>query len=183
MIKRLVGIVVWICIAQLAIGQKYFSKTGRVTFSSKAPLENIESNNSNAFVVVDASTAAMEWGVLIKSFQFEKALMQEHFNENYLESHKFPKAIFKGMITNMQDINWKKDGTYTVHSKGDLTIHGVTKPFTATGQVVVKQGKISVSSSFAVTVADFNIEVPKVVRDNIAKTVDVKVSADLQAMN
>jgi polyisoprenoid-binding protein YceI len=125
----------------------------------------------------------MEWSVLVKGFQFEKALMQQHFNENYLESHLFPKAIFKGNVGNHQSVNLGKDGAYPLQVAGNLTIHGVTKPFTGTGQVSVKGGKISVSGMFDVIVADYNIEVPKVVRDNVARTVHVQVSADLQKLN
>lgn len=163
-------------------GQKYFSKVGHVVFSSDASLEKIEGKNTNGLIVLDAANGRLECSVLIKGFQFEKALMQDHFNENYMESHKFPKGVFKGTITNMQDINLKKDGTYTAMVKGDLTLHGVTKPFSPTGKVVVKGGKITATSSFELMVADFNIEIPKVVRDNIAEKVKVAIQADLLMM-
>ena len=167
----------------LAQGQKYYSKTGRIHFLSEAPLEKIESTNQNALVVLDITTGQMEWSVLIKGFQFQKSLMQVHFNENYMESHKYPKGIFKGTITNMADIHWKRDGSYPVQVKGELTLHGVTRPFTTSGNLVVKGGKMTATSKFEIIVADFNIEIPKVVRENIAKTVKVTVSADLQPMN
>ncbi len=163
-------------------GQKYFSKVGQVVFSSDASLEKIEGRNTNGLVVLDAATGRLECSVLIKGFQFEKALMQDHFNENYMESHKFPKGVFKGTIINMQDIHLKKDGTYTAIVKGDLTLHGITKPFSPTGKVVVKGGKITASSSFELMVADFNIEIPKVVRENIAEKVKVTIQADLMEM-
>lgn len=163
-------------------GQKYYSKVGQVVFTSDASLEKIEGKNTNGLVVLDAATGRLECSVLIKGFQFEKALMQDHFNENYMESHKFPKGVFKGTITNMQDIHLKKDGTYTVVVKGDLTLHGVTKPFSPTGKVIVKGGKITASSSFEIMVSDFNIEIPKVVRDNIAEKVKVTIQADLLVM-
>ena len=163
-------------------GQKYYSKVGQVVFTSDASLEKIEGKNTNGLVVLDAATGRLECSVLIKGFQFEKALMQDHFNENYMESHKFPKGVFKGTITNMQDIHLKKDGTYTVVVKGDLTLHGVTKPFSPTGKVIVKGGKITAASSFEIMVSDFNIEIPKVVRDNIAEKVKVTIQADLLVM-
>ena len=165
------------------IAQKYYSKVGQVIFTSDAPLEKIEGKNTNGLIVLDAANGRLECSVLIKGFQFEKALMQDHFNENYMESHKFPKGVFKGTITNMKDINLKKDGTYPVVVKGDITLHGVTKPFSPTGKVVVKGGKITASSLFEIVVADFNIEIPKVVRENIAEKVKVNIQADLLVMD
>jgi flagellar basal body P-ring protein FlgI len=169
--------------AQMLAGQKYFSKAGNIHFVSESPLEKIEATNSSALVVLDASTGQMEWSVLIKGFQFAKDLMQEHFNENYMESHKYPKGLFKGAITNMHEVNLKKDGTYPVQVKGDLTLHGVTKVLITSGKIFVKGGKISASSTFDIVVADYNIVVPKVVKENIARSVKTEVNAELQLMN
>lgn len=162
--------------------QKYFSKTGSIYFLSVAPMEKIESRNGNAYVIFDSGTGQMEWSVLIKGFKFEKALMQEHFNENYMESDQFPKGTFKGKIVNMSGVNCTKDGVYNVEVSGNLTLHGVTKPLTVPGKIIVKNGIVNASSTFELTVADYGIEVPKVVRENIAKTVKVTVNADLQRM-
>lgn len=180
--KNILLILIFASLSAGASAQKYYSKTGHISFLSKAPLETIEATNQNAYVVLDAATGKFEWSVLIKGFQFEKALMQEHFNENYLESNKYPKALFKGQIHNMQGIDLTKDGSYEVEAGGDMTIHGVTKPFRALGKVNVKGGKIHVTSAFDVAVADYNISIPGVVRDNIAKTVKVTVKADLQPL-
>lgn len=163
--------------------QQYYSKTARVVFVSQAPLEKIEASNSNAFLVFDAATGNIELSVLIKGFQFSKALMQDHFNENYMESHKYPKGIFKGRIQNGKDYNLQKDGDYTVSVSGTLTLHGVSKPMTTNGQITVKGGQIAVRSVFDLTVADYHIDIPKVVRDNIARTVNVRVNADLQPLH
>ena len=163
-------------------GQKYYSKVARISFSSDASLEKIEATNSNGLIVLDAATSRLECSVLIKGFQFSKALMQEHFNENYMESHLYPKGIFKGSITNIKDIAFTKDGAYTASIKGELTLHGVTKPILTSGKVNVKAGKISVVGSFDVLVADYNIKVPKVVQDNIAEKVRVTLNADLLLM-
>ncbi len=163
-------------------GQKYFTKVGRIHFISEAPLEKIEASNHNALIIFDAASGKMECSVLIKGFQFDKALMQDHFNENYMESHKYPKGIFKGSILNMNEIHLQKDGTYTANVKGELTLHGVTKPFITSGQIQVKSGKISASSTFDILVADFDIQIPKVVKENISKTVQIVISADLQRM-
>jgi hypothetical protein len=159
-------------------GQKYFTRDGKISFFSDTPLEKIEAHNSKATSVLDASNGNLEFAVLIKAFQFEKALMQEHFNENYMESSKFPKSSFKGKVTNIKDINLKKDGEYNATVKGQLTIHGVTKEVETTGKFVVAGGKISAKSTFNVAVADYNITIPAVVRDNIAKT--VKIAVDIK---
>jgi hypothetical protein len=192
MVRRIIKVMPFkmiLCLAALLMciansdAQKYFSKTGKIHFLSQAPLEKIEATNTSASVVIDAATGAMEWAVLIKGFQFEKALMQDHFNENYLESHKFPKALFKGTVTNWKDVNLSKDGEYTLQVSGQLTIHGVTKPYSGSGKLKIKSGALSLASSFDLTVADYQIEIPKVVSDNIARTVKVSVSADLQKLN
>ena len=163
--------------------QKYFTREGKVSFFSEAPLENIEAHNSKATSVMDASNGRMEFAVLIKAFQFEKALMQEHFNENYMESDKYPKATFKGNIMNFESIELDKDGEYTVTVQGDLTIHGETKSIESPGKIIVKDGHISADSTFDVTVADFKIEIPSIVRDNIAKTVTIKIAVDYEELN
>lgn len=179
--KNLIVIVLMLS-AQLAIGQKYFSKSAKISFHSDAPMEKIEATNGTASTVLDAATGNIEWAVLIQGFKFEKALMQDHFNENYMESGKYPKAKFKGKIDNISSVNFEKDGTYNVYVSGQMEIHGVTKPVSASGVITVKGGIISADSKFSVAVADYGIEIPKVVADNIAKTVDINVHADYQAM-
>jgi hypothetical protein len=182
--KRLYAIVLFLLSCWLSSsGQIYYSKTGKVSFISDAPLEKIEAHNNNSYVVFDTSTGNIEWSVLIKGFQFEKALMQDHFNENYMESQKFPKGLFKGTVQNMQDLDLKKDGVYHLNVKGELTLHGITKPLNPTGMVTVKNGTISAISDFEILVADYDIDIPKVVRDNVAKNVAVKVNVDLQKLN
>jgi len=181
---RHILIVAILGIAQLSIGQKFFSKTGKITFSSEASLEKIEATNTSASTVIDLGTGNMEWAVLIQGFQFEKSLMKEHFNENYMESTKYPKAVFKGKINNPSMINMAKDGTYEVTVSGQLEIHGVTKPVTTKGTINVKKGMIdSASSKMTVAIADYGIEIPKLVADNIAKTVDISIQADYQPLS
>lgn len=155
--------------------QKYFTRDGKISFSSAAPLENIEAVNNKVSSILNVETGEMEFAVLIKSFHFEKALMEEHFNENYMESTKYPKAIFKGKISNLSDVNFTANGSCRVSISGDMTIHGVTKPLETSGMINVSNGDIHATSDFDITVADYNIEIPKVVRDNIAKIVQVHV--------
>jgi len=162
--------------------QKYFTREGKISFFSDAPLEKIEAHNTSATSVFDAESGRVEFAVLIKGFQFEKALMQEHFNENYMESDKFPKALFKGRITNMDSLDLRTSGTYTAQVTGELTIHGVTRPLETTAQFTVKNGHISAFSSFEIAEADFDIEIPSIVRDKIARVVRVDVSVEYQEL-
>jgi hypothetical protein len=153
--------------------QKYFTRDGTIEFMSDASVEKIEAVNQKVASVLDCQSGQVEFAVLIKSFHFEKALMEEHFNENYLESNKYPKATFKGTITNMSEISFTVPGSYDAKVQGDLTIHGVTKPLTVIGMIKVSPGEIFAKSTFEITVADYDIEIPKLVRDNIAKIVQI----------
>lgn len=180
--RNLIVVAALLLSTQLVMGQKYFSKTGKISFYSDAPMEKIEAHNTTASTVLDVSTGNIEWAVLIQGFKFEKALMQEHFNENYMESTTYPKAKFKGKIDNLSSVNFKKDGDYNVSVSGQMEIHGVTKPVTANGVISVKGGNVSAKSKFSIAVADYGIEIPKVVAENIAKNVDIHVQADYQLM-
>lgn len=159
---------------------KFYTREVNITFLSKSPLEKIEANTNSGNSVVDMISGQVEVAVLIKSFNFEKALMQEHFNENYMESNKFPKAIFKGNILNYKDIHLHTEGNYTAKLKGNLTIHGVTKSLEIQAEFRVRDGKVFAESEFDLTVADYDISIPSVVRDNIAKIVKVKLKAEFQ---
>lgn len=167
---------------QVAFGQKYFSKTGKITFSSDTPMEKIEAQNASASTALDVPTGNIEWAVLIQGFKFEKALMQEHFNENYMESSTYPKAKFKGKIDNISAVNFSKDGVYEVTASGQLEIHGVTKPVTSTGVINVKNRVISAKSNFSVLLADYDIVIPKLVAENISKSVNITVDVTYQPM-
>src|SRR5688500_15365572 len=112
-------------------GQVLTTRTGHISFYSSAKLEDIEAHNYQVSSSLNTETGDMAYVVMIKSFQFKKALMQEHFNENYMESDKYPKSTFKGKITDLSKVNFNKDGTYNVKVQGDLFIHGVTKNVTA----------------------------------------------------
>ena len=108
--------------------------------------------------------------------------MQEHFNENYIESHKYPKADFKGQIVNSGDINFTKDGTYKANVKGKLTIHGETKDVETTGTIAVKGGKVEADAVLSIELSDYKIEIPKVVKDNISKSVTIIVDCNLEPL-
>lgn len=163
--------------------QKYFTRDGKISFYSEAPLENIEAHNSSATSVIDLDNGQMEFAILIKAFQFRKALMQEHFNENYMESNTYPKAEFKGAIKDFESTAILTEGEHPVVVEGEMTIHGVTRPLTATGKIMVKDGRISASSTFPVHVADYEIKIPGLMREKIAETVSVSVELEFEEFN
>jgi hypothetical protein len=156
--------------------QKYLTKNATISFTSKAPLETIEAKNKTVTAVIDSKSGAIAFSTLVKGFVFDKALMQQHFNENYMESGKYPKSEFKGTITNNADIKYGVNGTYNATVSGKLTIHGQTKDITTTGKVTVTNGKISAIADFNVTLEDYKISIPGVVKDKISKTVKISVS-------
>ena len=126
-------------------GQIYFTKNAQIKFYSEAPLENIEAFNSKGMSVLDLETKKIEFAVLIKAFQFKKALMQDHFNENYLESHKYPKALFKGQFQELEDNINSSPKISKVGFDGELTIHGITNSFSSVVDLSNKWGKSQVT--------------------------------------
>jgi hypothetical protein len=181
--KKSVPIVICaLLIATIALGQgKFITKTGKIHFYSTAALEDINATNKSVIGVLDSQTGDLQFAALIKGFDFKKALMQEHFNKNFMESDKYPKAEFKGTISNNSAVNYTADGSYSVSVKGKLTIHGVTKDVEIPGKIVVKNGKVSTTTTFNVAVADYNITIPKIYQDNIAKIIKVAVDCTLDA--
>ena len=161
---------------------RYFTKTGRIEFSSKAPLEDIDAVNKSVTAVLDAKSGALQFSVLMKGFEFDKALMQEHFNENYIESDKYPKADFKGTITNNSDIDYSKPGTYTANVNGKLTIRGVTKDVQTTGTIKVEGENLATTSAFNILLSDYNIKIPAVVKDKINNNVKISVNTKLEPL-
>ena len=160
--------------------QKWMTRTGKVSFFSSTSVENIEAFNNEAASVVGAKTGEVAFIVPVKSFKFEKALMQEHFNENYMESDKFPKAEYKGKITNISDVNFSKDGTYNVKTNGRLTMHGVTKEVATNGTVTVKAGTATIKSKFMVAPSDYGIKIPAISASKIASRIEVTVDSVLK---
>jgi polyisoprenoid-binding protein YceI len=175
--KGKILILAMLALFHVSQAQKLITKTGHIQFYSKTPLEEVDAHNRQVVSTLDPSTGEMVFMMLIKSFEFKKALMQEHFNENYIESDKYPKATFKGKITNLDKIDFKKDGVYNTEVSGDMTIHNVTKPFSAKGTLEVKGGTVIANSKFFTTPHDWDIAIPSVVEDKIAKQIEVTVEA------
>ncbi len=180
--KKLILVLALVSISGIVSAQKYMTRTGSVNFVAEGAVKDgVKAKNEQAACVLDASNGEVVFQILIKSFQFQKALMQEHFNENYMESHKFPKAMLKGRINEWKTIDLTKNGSYNVTVTGDMTIHGVTKKVTEKGKLEVKDGVVRLLADFNVTLADYAIEIPKIVEDKIAKTAQVSLSMNLES--
>ena len=160
--------------------QRLLSRTGHIWIYSKTPLEEIEADNREVASILNTSDGSLQISMLIKSFQFKRTLMQEHFNEEYMESDKLPKSTFVGKITNISEVNFKKDGEYPATAAGDLTIHGVTKKVTITGKVIVKGSTVSIKTKFEVVPQDYDITIPDLVAGKIAQQIDVNVDIPYQ---
>jgi polyisoprenoid-binding protein YceI len=149
-----------------------------ISFYSKSPLEDIEALNKGAIVVLNSATNDIQMRITIQNFKFKNGLMEEHFNENYLESQKYPNAIFKGKIN--EKIDYTKDGESKVTVTGKMDMHGVVKDETYDGTVTKKGNQISLTCKFKIKVADYKIKVPTLYVKNIAEVVDVTVNSVLE---
>jgi polyisoprenoid-binding protein YceI len=157
----------------------YFTRSGIISFFSSAPLENIEAVNEQVTCVLDMETGEVAFRVPVPSFTFKNGLMQEHFNENYLESEKYPHASFKGSIDDW-DLIMLSNESQQVKLTGIMNIHGVSHEVKYTGMISKIDEQIRGSAKFKIIVADYEIKIPKIVRDNIAKVVDVTVNLNLK---
>lgn len=156
--------------------QRLYTKNGLISFFSTTTMENIKADNNQVLCTVNCQTGELQFSVMNKGFHFPKALMEEHFNENYIESTKFPKSTFKGTIADIGKINFTADGTYPVMVTGELNMHGVIKTTTVPGSVTVKAGKATVTSKFMVKLADYNITIPGAVKKNISESIEITVN-------
>lgn len=162
--------------------EKYFTKSGKLSFDATVPKspENIDAVNKSGVCVLDVKTGDLQFSCLMKGFEFDRALMMEHFNENYVESDKYPKAVFKGIITNNAAINYTKDGTYTAKVKGQMSLHGETKELETEGKIISKSGKIQVLANFNLNFPDYKIVIPQLVSDKVANAAKVSVDCLLE---
>lgn len=164
-------ILITLLVSNKVLGQRYMARNGYVRFYSEAPVEDIEAINHDGLSIFDLETKDIAFTVPIRSFQFEKKLMQEHFNENYLESDKYPQATFKGTIENFKKI----DDEQKLTASGDMTIHGVTKHISVDGTGTFTDGHITLKAVFPVRLEDYKVKIPKVVIYNIAEVVEVTI--------
>lgn len=161
-----------VLVSQVGVAQKIISTKSTVTFFSSATLENITATTNKGKSVIDTLNGKIAFSIPIKSFQFDRSLMQEHFNEKYMESEKYPKASFTGTIE-----GWEK-GKSMEHAlaKGKLTIHGVTNEITASGSVKFINKKLIITAIFNVKLEDYGVEVPTLMFLKIAEEVEVTLT-------
>ena len=152
--------------------QNYICRDGETSFFSETPLENIAALNKTVTSVLNTATNEIAVKMVMTEFKFKNHLMEEHFNENYMESSKFPNGIFKGKIN--ETIDWKKNGTFDVSAKGMLIMHGVSKERLLKGKVTIKGEEITLLCDFNIPLSDHKIDVPKLVIAKIADNVAVK---------
>lgn len=169
----------WLSTTYQAGQNLYVCKNAKISLYSSAPIEDIKAETNTGVSVYNASTGELDFNITISTFKFPKELMQEHFNSDYMESDKFPRATFKGKI--LEQIDVTKDGSYPVTVNGDLTVHGVTQKRTIKGKVDIKGNVITMTSEFIVKCADHHIDIPRLVFHNIAETIQINVTATYAA--
>ena len=160
--------------------QKVMTRTGEIKFEASMPaFEEIAAKNKTVSCILDESTGDFVALALVKAFKFKAPLMEEHFNENYIESSKFPKSTFKGKILNFDAS--KLSATKTIYDlEGDLTLHGVTKKIKTKITLVGTADKVNATSNFSVKPQDYNIEIPSLVKNKIAENVKIAINFILQ---
>lgn len=178
--KKIIFVLFFLSIIQIGKTQIYTAKEGATTisFHSAAPLEDIDATNKGATIVLRASTNDLQISVTVQNFKFKNALMEEHFNENYMETEKFPKIVFKGKIN--ETIDYGKDGENKVTATGKLEMHGVTKDVTLSGTLNKAGTELKLNAKFKIKVADYNIKVPSMYVKNIAEEVEVTFNTTLE---
>ena len=169
-------ILILVVVPIFLFSQKYTVDNSTVTFFSSAPIEDIKAESSNLQGVVDFSSNEFFFRIPINSFIFPSSLMQQHFNESYLESHLYPLSIFKGTIDNQSNSSNK---IQFISNEGVILIHGIEKNIIIETDLVLKNDEIVFSSQFLIRLKDFDIKVPKMFVDNIAEVIEVSVKGTL----
>ena len=163
------------------VAQQYYCNSGTVSFFSEAPIENIQAINSKSSAIVDAPSGGFAFRLKIEDFDFPNSLMQEHFNESYLESDKYPLSIFTGTIANFSELDLNNKQNLTV--KGKLSIHGITQETEMLASVQIINDELHISSTFDVALDDYNVDIPKIMLYKIAEVIQVVVDMKLQIKN
>ena len=168
-----------IFIAPLIAKNIFYTRSGQVSFFSSTPIEDIKALNEQTTCVLNMETGDVSFRIPILGFNFKNGLMQEHFNENYLESDIYPDAGFKGAINNWDQIAITEE-PQLISIEGIMTIHGVSKKIKEIGKISFKNDKVSGKANFKISIADYGIKIPKIVRENIAEVVDVNINLSLK---
>ncbi len=181
--SRIILVLIFACLSIGMQAQKYITKTGTIEIFSETPMFTIEGINRKVASVINVETGDVVASTLVRSFKFKEALVEEHFNENYIESDKFPKSIFKGKIMNIDKIDFSKDGSYEITFEGKLTIHGTTNYIKEKGNLTIKEGVITVIVDFSVSLKAYKIKVEKSYEDAIKDDILLKIHFDYKPYN
>jgi polyisoprenoid-binding protein YceI len=178
--KNIAIITISLFMGSIGFSQKLMTHTGEIKFEATMPgIEEIAATNNTVSCILDEATGDIAALALVKAFKFKSPLMEEHFNENYLESSKFPKSTFKGKIMNFDAK--KLSATKTTYDlEGDMTIHGVTKKIKTKVTLSLNGGKVNAVSNFTVKAQDYNIEIPSLVKNKIAENIKVAINFTLE---
>lgn len=161
--------------------QNYVSKDLRIGIFSSTPLEDIKAVSDRGTGVIISKTREVVVQLFVKTLEFDRKLMQEHFNENYIESDKYPLAKFKGVLD--PAVDFSKDGDYTVNVSGVLSLHGVDQQRTIPCKITIRTGVLSVDTQFKVACVDHKIQIPKLVFAKIAEFITVKIGGQFNLLN
>ena len=174
---RLVVFIFWFFYVSFLVAQtSKLNFSGQVNFVSDAPLEMIKAESNKLIGIVDLKEGKFAFSVKLKTFEgFNSALQKEHFHENYMETEKFPAITYAGKLLDLPDIS--SDCVYEVRSKGNLTIHGITKERILKNKILVHKGKVSLESVFTVLLIDYNVAIPRIVHKKIAEEIQISLSA------
>jgi polyisoprenoid-binding protein YceI len=180
--KKTVLLFALVAVVSASFAQKKKTTSATIKFDATTSLDALpKAENKTAVASLNTKTGDVAFESIIKSFSFSNPKIQEHFNTaGWMDSDKFPKATFKGKITNLAGVNFKADGTYTANVEGNLTMHGVTKPVTTNATIVVSGKKISTTSDFTVALADYGVNGPAIGAGKVATDPKISVMADFK---
>jgi len=167
------------CVQNVTAQKVYATKTGQIFFNATGGLEKIAAINNQVDTKFVETTGQIIFGVLIKGFKFENQLMEDHFNENYMESTQYPKADFKGYIKNIKEVDFTKDATYPIQIEGTLTIHGTPQKVSTNGTLQINEGKPAIVGEFSVKIKDYGIK-GLYIGEKIANEAKIKVNCKYQ---
>jgi len=168
--KLLLLLFVSTCFGFIKPKKQYLTRNGQVTFFSYATAENIKAENNEVLSLLDIKEEKIAVNILMRAFEFEKSLMQEHFNDSYIESDVYPRATFEGTII---DFEPKFKGTQTKYIEGDFTLRGTTKPIKIKADINFLDGEYTISGETTIDVKDYKIKIPQILASKIAKTVKI----------
>lgn len=179
--RSLFFLLIYCCFCQFVEAQPLVTRTGYAGFFSETPLEDIKAENRQVQAVIDPAKKTLAFALLLKSFLFDKELMQEHFNENYVESDKFPKSTFTGSYSG--DVDLARNGVYNIQVTGSITLHGVTRNIAVPATLEVRDKKLIGQTQFFLKPADYNIKIPALVSDKIAQQIKVTIKTEFNLSN